>query len=536
MKRTLALLLLIACLVTGCVTSVGMAEGTQEAEFTLPYKGPETHITVHGWQSYKPVDPNTRFGKWWQEQLGNLYIDFEIPAEGADTKIELALASGDMPDIMNYRDPAKFMKAYGDGSRTLNLLDYAQYMPEYTERLAQFPHLSWYNANETTNYLYFPSWYDSNSEVWYTNHDLLDQYGIAEPTNYTEMLAAIEKVCAADPTKIGIHLYDWGFAYQFAGFSSLFGSQNRQANEVLYDYDLSKWVLPIREHSEVYRQAADAMAYLYSKGYLHPDFISISGELWDTIYYNGDSLFYYQYNDIPASEANTKILYNTRYIEPPTAEGVKPSIKTDYASDCTGWMYMVSNTTEHPELACAFLDFISSKEMAEKYYWGWENETYTVDADGKKAFTPEFLAASYDDLRDVWGMSGAMNYTFIPYISLYHAGDAQVAMWCDETKRALAITSEKLTNGDYVAYHGRVVPEFDATVQDKMTIIQTALDTYINEGLVAFVLGTRPMTEWDSFIEGLKDVGDVDWLLEQYNTAPQRPDRANQFQRNWLKP
>jgi ABC-type glycerol-3-phosphate transport system substrate-binding protein len=153
-----------------------------EDKNVLPYKGDEVKISMLGWESYKDIDPSTQFGKWFQEKLGNIKLEIEIPAADTQQKCDLYLASGDMPDIMVYREADKFMRTYGDGSRTVNLLDYAKYMPEYTERRKTFPHLSWYDKDNAA-YIYFPSWYDCTSETWFQNQDLMTKYNLKTPTN-----------------------------------------------------------------------------------------------------------------------------------------------------------------------------------------------------------------------------------------------------------------------------------------------------------------------------------------------------------------
>ena len=131
MKRLVCLLMVLAF--TFMFTPCSVAEETQWA---LPYQGDPVTIRVMGWETYSDYNWENEFGKWLKERLGNVTIEVEIPVSDTGTLLDLYLSSGsDMPDIMMYRDPDMFMQNYGDGGRTLNLLDYAEYMPGYMEQM-----------------------------------------------------------------------------------------------------------------------------------------------------------------------------------------------------------------------------------------------------------------------------------------------------------------------------------------------------------------------------------------------------------------
>ena len=51
--------------------------------------------------------------------------------------------------------------------------------------------------------------------------------------------------------------------------------------------------------------------------------------------------------------------------------------------------------------------------------------------------------------------------------------------------------------------------------------IGTALDTYAQEMISKFLLGTEPLSKWDDFVNTLNDMG-VDKLLSAYESAYNR--------------
>ena len=110
------------------------------------------------------------------------------------------------------------------------------------------------------------------------------------------------------------------------------------------------------------------------------------------------------------------------------------------------------------------------------------------------------------------------------------------ARWSEEHIRGGKIIAEKLTNGEYATYHGRIAPRFSDDLKQEISVILTAVNTYVTESIISFVLGNTSMDEWDNFIAQIPSYGDIDWVVEQYNSAEQQPDRPNQFERTWVSP
>ena len=501
----------------------------------LPYTGEEVTLTILGWESFTPINPETKFGQWIQEKLGNIKLEFEIPAEGTATKINMYLATGDMPDIMIHRDPDNFISNYGDGSRTINLLDYAEYMPEYMARRETYPHLARYDVDGAT-YLFFPCWYDLASEVWFMNSEIMNKYNLETPKNYEEMKAVMDTVLANEPDMFGMMFNIWGFDYQLQCFAHLFGAKT-SPTAIYYDYDKDAWVYAATADEEIFRKAVSEMAIAYEKGYLHPDFASMTEETFFNARNNGTALFRFTYlnGDAEQNFYDEVTTYNPVIIDPPADEGVTPFIRTDFTSDTTGWAFMVSSECEYPELACSVLELFGSKELAEVYAWGWEDDTYTI-VDGERVFTDSFLALSNEEVRNIYGITAAEPYTFSQFVSNFYTADAMTARWSEEHIRGGKIIAEKLTNGEYATYHGRIAPRFSDDLKQEISVILTAVNTYVTESIISFVLGNTSMDEWDNFIAQIPSYGDIDWVVEQYNSAEQQPDRPNQFERTWVSP
>jgi putative aldouronate transport system substrate-binding protein len=452
--------------------------------------------------------------------------------------MDLYLASGDMPDIMMYRDPDAYMLNYGDGSRALNLLDYAEYMPGYIERRKTYPHLSLYDTADGKAYIFLTCKYDAITEVWYANTEQLNKYGLSVPKNYEEMKAAMKTVHDADPTVDGVQFLPWGFGYIFCQYNTLFGGQGIYPNSIAYDYDKSEWVYPLTTNETVYKNTTIAMAEAYQNGWLNPD-IFTGGEWYDTSRVSGNWLFwniYFNEANIANQEKNGWPDGNITYLTTPAAEGVKPYYATANQSDTTGWVYTISNTTKHPEICAQILELVTSKEYGETAYWGFEGVTYEIGADGKRRYTEEYLNADLETQKAKWGIARSVPYYTDPMTSSVYYTDALILPFLQPAKDALADAGPKLNSGEYATYYSAYTPKIDDLTKEDIAVITAATGTYIEENLTGFILGTKPLSEWDSFIAGLSSYGDINWAVEQYNKAEQKPLRALPNQRTYMLP
>jgi len=512
------------------------ADPELDETWALPYAGEDVTLRVLVWETFLPIDPNTEFGIWHQQQLGNLHIEWEIPSEDTGTLMETYLASGDMPDIMLYRGAKQFADNYNDGSRTLNLYDYAAYMPEYFERREAFPHLSWFDAGDSAGYLFGVCWFDAPSEVWFQNQDLADKYDLAVPANWDDMKANMEAVTAAEPGVDGLLLIPWGFSYQYMCFARLFGvtTGSWSASNMVYDSETDKWSYSLYDQTEIYRAATEAMAEAYANGWINADFVTLDGTVYNNKIHNGEWLYCFEYCNISQAAMDNDFRCAMTFIDPPAAAGVTPSIRTDFTSDNTDWCFVISKDTKYPELAASYLEFIASQAFAETFYWGFEGVTYEVAEDGSRQFLDSWTSMPPEENKATIGIQ--VSYGVQPFVTQYHASDALVARFAEECQRGLTVAAEKLKSGEYATYYGRNVPLFDDDAKDLINSITGPVGTYVEENLIAFVLGRKPMSEWDAFIDGIADYGDMNRVVELYNSAEQGPVRATQFEREYLHP
>jgi hypothetical protein len=225
--------------------------------------------------------------------------------------------------------------------------------------------------------------------------------------------------------------------------------------------------------------------------------------------------------------------WKMEFIAPPAASGTKPHVNADYRSDPEGWSLVIGKNSKNPEIAAGILELFGSKDLAETYYWGWENETYEI-VGGSRRFKDSFINLSADDDKRIYGTYKSSPYWITAAISTSYVGEATVALWTPEAKATLALFGGKLKSGEWAYSYGRQVPDIDVDTAQENATVKTAIDTYIWENITAFVMGRKPMSEWNSFVSGVSAYGNINKIVADYNNAPQKPLSATQTQREYL--
>ncbi|NLG53909.1 MAG: hypothetical protein GX541_08045 [Clostridiales bacterium] len=165
---------------------------------------------------------------------------------------------------------------------------------------------------------------------------------------------------------------------------------------------------------------------------------------------------------------------------------------------------MICNTGNEERIknTIRLIDWMYSDEAAMLLSWGKEGETYEV-VDGKKRYIRE----GEEDIQNKYGFFSAGTF-------LRADPDSAFAMASDEQVVSVKLTLE-YTEKDYNPVNWLAFKEED---NKRKVELSDALNTYTNEMLSKFLLGTEPMSKWDEFVNGLYDFG-VEELISLYENA-----------------
>ena len=506
-------------------TGEGEAAGADMAPGAmLPWTGAEVVWDGFGADLGIQEDPEAPVVQAYRETTGNARIEWStVPWNDYDTKLNLYLQSGDMPDIVWARETVPKAATYGPVGIFLDWDQYKEYMPNMQRWAAEFPHVNnvltdkgerfAINGITTAEYI---------GEGYFYNANILAQAGIdGPPETMAEWLEQIKQIKAELPD-VDAFLTYWGLGY----FLQAFGRpMNAKVRGIEYDQELGKWVYgPTQDPN--YRKLIEFMREAYAAGAFNADTIGESitsdrvRELQEEGNYAFTYIYYGQTTGIWDWEAGKRPPEGFQGMKPPSFEGNTHYWITVAHDTIPYWGYMASSKVKNPELLAAYIDNVMSEKSYELFEWGLEGLTFRRTDDGGYETLPEF-ANNTAGLREL----GVGNFHDPRYI---HYSD-RAFTWFAKTKKgdvgrvAMAADIKRLQAGEMIPLVNWPRPLMTGEQNDEISKIMTPVNTFVEEERIKFITGDRDLSEWDDFIAEIRKLGDIDKVLAYYNDGKQFP-------------
>jgi len=152
-----------------------------------------------------------------------------------------------------------------------------------------------------------------------------------------------------------------------------------------------------------------------------------------------------------------------------------------------------------------YVNWFYSDEGAEMVSWGKEGETYEV-VDGKKKFIGE---GEGENVNTLYGFKTIGTYLRVDPDMI----DASIS-------EEQAATTDFMLENTYPNLDPTLYMELSAEDSAIVADYETSLKTVVEENLMKFVIGQRPISEWDAFQAEIAELP-IDELLAIYDAAYQ---------------
>ncbi|MFD2332786.1 extracellular solute-binding protein [Cohnella sp. GCM10020058] len=504
-RMALAVLGALAVLaaLTGCLggggnqaasTAVFSKAGDQSASASVSSAEPLTMLTEES-QAW-PARPDWPVWRWVREAT-NIAIE-QVTQTGPES-MALAIASGDMPDLFTVY-PADAQK-YGSRGAFLDLFGYLDRMPHVRAFLASRPDVAVRMTSPSGEMYQLLSDGSGagNQIVWFYRDDIFDKHGLKPPSTWDELYETAKTLKRLYPDS-----YPFVFRHglgTLATFGPAFGIypsfyQDPETGEVKYgptDPNFKAMIGYLRK--------------FYAEGLMPPDWLSMDYKAWTQFMTTNQSFITVQYiGQIEIMNAQLEAGEHLTFMAPPSGlDGFAYLPRKDY--EPLG--YAISAKTERLDTALRYLDFLYADEGMDLMSWGKEGETYEV-VDGKRRLLPLFKEPN--DLRKKAGIMTAGTYGRFDYSSLMSlSGADEQNAYREAAKYASPISGEPpMLDASEIAWAGPALEQ---------------LDKYYGANVSRFILGYKPMSEWDAFIEGLNKLN-LTKLKELYRLAFDRAREA----------
>ncbi len=548
MKQVTKVIFMIAFLVFFCAFSVFAAGDKEQAitdmeDIKIPYEGDPVEITVYMPGGGTPEEAMQRLV--WSEfvdRIGNITINYIEPTiEEFDEQRQLLLASGDLHDIMGVRHAKRTSDQFGGTGVLLDFNKYAEYMPNFTAKTKAIPSLNNLITGKGNRYAMPGQNWDKDfiGEAWMVNKTLLDELGISIPETSDELMTAMEKV-KSEVDGSSPFIYGWkGYSdmLMYSGFVGMFCNYRNMS--IGFDQESKKFVFGPTDPSGNFKETLMYLNEMYEKGLFDVNQEVHTMDQFKATMQDAKWGFSFWYvNGAATPSANGLIKPGEEYeivgMPVPVGPNGDASVCGVQTMDGIPYWGVVSNAqADYPELIAKLIDYNWSEESTKLFNWGIEGDTFKVNADGTKEYLPTIKCGKYPNgdrsPQDLGlGDGGPIKFTILKSVDAAYARSYSPA-----EKKIITPVVEGFVSGqqDYINFYNPATPPVSEAEADRISQILNPVRTFVEESVYKFVKGDRSFDTWDSFVEEVNSYGDIQWILDLYNSKLDlRPKRV---QRDW---
>lgn len=515
LKRTLSCVLVASMVMaaTSCGKKNDEASSTFESTLgdTYPLQT-EEKLTWVTWTSshsdyldYKEQP----FFKGLMEKTG-VDIDFKFDVVGES--FYLMLASGDLPDVIQYDwynvkgGPEKYI----DDGVIIDLTEAIdKWAPNLKKYLDEHPDVARDLKTDSGKYYVFPFLRGDEKLTVFAGmmarEDILKKNNLSVPETIDEWENAL-RVMKNNGVKIPLSFVD---AHCYPVMS---------AYNVTDKFYLNGDKVEFGPMQEGFKEYLTTMNKWYKEGLIDPDYGTVTKQILtgkisagNVGAASGECGSVMGVALSAGKDKNSEFnLIGAKY--PVLEKGQKPEFGTAETiyNSCSG--VAITSQCKNVELAVKVLDYAYSQEGHLLYNFGIEGESYEM-VDGKPVYTEEMY--NYD--------KGDITASLKRYImSIDHApciqdlGMYEQRLSYPEQKNAIELWSD--TN-----MRNHILPHISMNDEENEinSEIWADIDTFVKETTTKFILGKKPIEEFDSYVESLKQMG-IEKLIEIRQSAYDR--------------
>jgi multiple sugar transport system substrate-binding protein len=528
-------------------------DGTQTTQPTGTTEGTVKEVPIINYLvNFEPgyeLKNDTEAILYWGEKVGVKFNISNPPRDSFKDKVSTTLVSGDLPDMIHFFGDAESHKKYG--------ADLFVAIDEYIDK-GDLPNLKmWYDKYPIAedimlapdNHIYgFPQFgdYSFTSYSIMCRGDLLKAGGY-DPTDIVTLddlknaLLAVKNNSGHDYIMINRHGINYFFTYTmpFFGISQdvYFDDTTGGSNQFVFAPELPR-----------FKAYVEFCRYLYENKILHPDFATMTDEEWDAAFANHEVCAMFTEpsrwgeidkrgaSDLP-DDAFAAILL------PPEVNGVTYAARMASPLNIGfRWPVVISKKSAYIDDCIRAMDYIYSEEGRYDLLYGPQGKYWDFDSSypggikfnvdygiENKIILPqlnETLEAQGKTLDDIFpnGATELLSLGYGWYLSGVIPAAEKMGFKSDLPGNEDGLFT--LNTIQYYKDNGALkdpepVVQFLEAEYDEVLRIRTIVQTYVQENVLRFINGQKPMSEYDDFVAGFKNLNS-EQLTAIYNTAYNR--------------
>ena len=493
------LTVLSVCILFGCAGPAIKEERESNSIYPL-----QTNDTLTYWverndnlTGYADSLGDTPFAQELERQTG-VHVQYIHPSvKGLNQQFKLLIASGDLPDIVEWSASGLQEAAFGNYIMRINDV-MEKWSPNLTQYLKQHPDVGKLMRTDAGDYLFYPFIRQEELLRVYAGPmirgDWLEELGLPVPETIDEWYTALtlmKQQMGADAPLT----YD-GKLYTYGDFCGAYGEKMElyvEEGQVVYG--------PARPG---YRAFLKTFQQWYAEGLIDPDIASADnqtiksyitqGKSAATVTFAGNGMG--RYNPVLMKENPEQRMVAAPH--PVLNKGETPKFG-QYSLSIDGSGVAITTACKNVEVAMRFLDFGYSEQGMLAYNFGTLGESYEM-IDGEPVYTDRILHPENGDVAGAIaqyaranqnGPAIQMEQYLMQYYQLQEQREA-VDIW----KRSDA--------------KEHVLPFLGYTVEESLEVtqIQDNITAYVSDMTNRFIMGLEPIENFDTtYLQTLEEKG-----------------------------
>jgi putative aldouronate transport system substrate-binding protein len=499
-----------------------------EPSASAPSKEVPTIDLMTAWDPGYPINNDSPVFVNWGKRVG---VKFNVnipPRDSYKEKVNVMLSSGELPDLFRFFQDDHTFNDYGP-KLFVNLNEYikAGKLPNLEKWLKKYPEVRTRMTNPVDGGIYgFPliQDFDYVNGMYYVRNDMLkkegmDASGIKSIDDFKAAAQALKKAKGSDfitSERLG---FDYYSRFTSTWFDISLTGIHYDASSEQYDYS------PVDAADRV-KNWVELERYMYSEKLLDPNFLTMKDQELFAGYTSGKyPLLREQIGLDDYLNQSTDPGKDVQPIYPVPINGkIMTQAKAPHYNIGYRSPWVINKKSKHIDDIIKAMDYTYSDQGIEFFMLGVEGETFTKDpktpsgyrldkvqsvwtqgADGKY---PEGMKKLQDYGYYTWWLTGVVPaYNRFNLLNYKEGQDVKAHALQNTVKKLQDMGALRDPDPDLL---------FSKEENDKISELVTPLSTYTSENLVKFILGQKPMSEWDAFVAGYKNYK-VQELKKIYN-------------------
>ncbi|MEK4653962.1 MULTISPECIES: extracellular solute-binding protein [Niallia] len=451
--------------------------------------------------------------KTYQEKSGVNVTFNEVPFATLTEKRNLALASGEYPDVFySSRIPSADLYKYGKQGIFMPLNDLIEeYAPNIKAAMDKHPDIKKGLTMPDGNIYSLPSYYSPEflpmligKPIWIKG-EWLEKLGMDEPKTIEEFYQYLKAVKETDLNGNGkkdeIPLSATSIAQIMDSIKGSWGVGTRGLGHKFVDVDPETNELRFFRTDDRFKEVLEFIHKLNKEGLIDGEIYTMDdnklnakgsqGILGTAIVPNPETVF-----------TNQKDYIGLGGLKGPHGDTLYSHVKSPLVHVGA---FAITDKNKNPQATIRWIDYFFGEEGATLQFMGVEGETYEKNGDGKPQFT-EKITNNPDGLTFDQALTPYVTWmggSYPGYVQEKYFGGSEAL------PSSVAVGDKVQPDAPKEIWNG-----FNYTDDELKFKLATGtdLETFINETEAAFIAGDKDFSEWDQYVEQVKQMGQDQYL------------------------